>query len=189
MKKLDYISRNMFPIINDNLLIYLKKVLFQEIDKVTCDSSYETLINVYLSFHEYEYIDINYFKQFIEHITQISDSLDQLMEISRLEKVDEDIYNTIIDSELIKKKIMDLVDDEYYNVDRGGAEYTKDIMIDISEKFGVNITNYIENLNEKIEDEKSEEKYIEVHKSGKINVSMNYQQDKIKEIFNTLLYK
>jgi energy-coupling factor transporter ATP-binding protein EcfA2 len=189
MKKLDYISRNMFPIINDNLLIYLKEVLFQEIDKVTCDSSYETLINVYLSFHEYEYIDINYFKQFIEHITQISDSLDQLMEISRLKKVDEDIYNTIIDSELIKKKIMDLVDDEYYNVDRGGAEYTKDIMIDISENFGVNITNYIENLNEKIEDEKSEEKYIEVHKSSKINVSMNYQQDKIKEIFNTLLYK
>jgi hypothetical protein len=65
--KLNYISRNMFPLLNDNLLIYLKKILFQEFDKTTCDSLYETLIDVYLSFHEY--IEADYFKQFIEHIT------------------------------------------------------------------------------------------------------------------------
>ena len=84
---------------------------------------------------------------------------------------------------------MNMIDDEYYNVDRGNEEYTRDIMIDISKNFGIDLTNYIEILNETIENEKNKEKYIEVHQSDKINDSMYDQQDKIKEIFNTLLYK
>jgi hypothetical protein len=43
------------------------------------------------------------------------------MEISRLKEVDNDIFNTITDNELVKKKIVNIADDDYYHVDRGNA--------------------------------------------------------------------
>ena len=189
IQKLDYISRNMFPLQNNNLLLYLKKILFQEFDKITCDSSYETLINVYLSFHEYNYIEIEYFKQFIDHITQVCDRLEQINEITRLKEIDENLFNILLNSEPIKNKILNIVDDDYHNVDTDTEEYTRDIMVSISENLGIDLTNYIKDLNEKINEEENKEKHIEVHKNDIINDSINDQQDRIIEIFNTLLYK
>ena len=187
VEKLSNISYNMFPLLSDDLLEYLKKLFFDEFDKITSNSSYETFVDIYFSFCGY--LESEYFEYFIKHITQASDSLDQLVEIARLREIDNDIFDTIINSSTIKEKIIKLADDDYYNVDRGSAEYTRDIMADVSDTFQVDLNEYIFKLDDKIEEEKSKEDHIEVNKSSMTNNSSSDPQEKLNEMFETLLLR
>jgi hypothetical protein len=187
ISKLHYISRYMFPLLNDDLLKYLRSLFYTEWTNIITDSSYEEAINIYLSFNEHT--NIEYFEQFIERLLEECDSLEKLLDMKRLESIDMEKFGNKIKSEATMKKINEIAHNEYLNSDKDTYEYTRDSMFDISEKYNIDLGYYINNLNEKIDEGKQQEEKVEVHKSYKANDTIQDEISKIKELFNTLLQK
>jgi KaiC/GvpD/RAD55 family RecA-like ATPase len=188
--KLYYISRYLFPLSDETLLERLKNKFIQEIKNVPKDVSYrnyEKLINIYISF--YEYADIGEFAYFLNNLINGSDTIDSLLETARLKDVNKEEFDKVIKNESITKKIKEIAYDDFSNADKGLYEYTRDSLLNVSEYFNVDISQYIEELDERIDDEKKSEEYMEVHKSSGGNDNTQNENDKIKELFDTLLLK
>jgi hypothetical protein len=187
ISKLHYVSTYMFPLLNDDLLENLKNLFYTEWDNINTDSSYEEAINIYLSF--YEHTNIKHFEQFIKKLLEECDSFEKLIDMKRLEFIDEEKFKKIIKSEESIEKINEIADIEYQSSTEVTYEYTKDSMFDVSEKFDIDLSYYINNIDERIEYKKNEEKIVEVHKGYKSIDSNQDEFNKIDELFNTLLQK
>jgi hypothetical protein len=187
--KVYYISRYLFPLSDEILLEKLKDGFLQKIRDIPEDSScdnHEKLIDIYLSFHEYA--AIGDFTSFLENLITGSDDIYNLLEVAKLKDVNKEEFDNIIKNEPIAGKIKELAYNDFCNVD-DRYESTRDSMLDISEYFNVDLDQYISELNEMIEDEKNSEDHIEVHKSSWADDSKHDENEKIKELFDTLLLK
>jgi hypothetical protein len=188
--KLYYISRYLFPLLDKALLEKLKNEFFRETEntlKEIFHTEYERLVDIYLSFHEYA--EIGNFTSFLEGLIIKSDNIYDLLEVARLKDVNKEEFEMIIRNESALKNINKIASDDFYNVDSGSHEYTRDFMMDISEHFNVDLATYIDRLTEIIEEEKESEVHVEVHQSSKIDDSKHGETEKIKELFDTLLLK
>ena len=187
LSKLCYISRNVFPLLNDDLLRYLTEVFYAEWKNIILESSYTKAVDIYLSFTEYNYI--NCYEQFIEKLMEGSDSFEKLLEISRLKDIDIVTFEKLTKTETSIKKINDIAYYECSNTDYDILKYTRDYMFDISEYYGIDLDSYIADIENRIEEHKNHEEQIEVHKSHKKDDSDEDQIKQIKELFETLLFK
>jgi hypothetical protein len=188
--KLYYISRYLFPLLDQTLLEKLKNDFFRETEYTrnrTFHEEYEKLVNIYLSLHEHAKIEN--FTHFLESLIIRSDSIYDLLEVVKLKDINKEKFETFVKNEAIIESITKIVDNDYYNADGDNYEYTRDFMMDISEHFNIDLTTYIDRLNERIEEEKESEDHVEVHQSSKIDSSKYDENKKMKELFDTLLFK
>jgi hypothetical protein len=187
LSKLDYVSRHAFPLLNENLLEYLKKIFFAEWKNIISDSSYTEAVDIYLSLYEYDYIEC--YNEFIECLMEGCDSFDKLLEINRLKDINIERFEKITKTEISIIKINEVADYEYRNADSDTAKYTRDNMYDISEYYGVDLDEYISELDDMIEENKRHEEQVEVHKINKTDDTIADQTKEIDKLFDTLLYK
>jgi hypothetical protein len=183
--KLFYISRYLFPLSDEILLEKLKDGFLQEIKNIPKNSSYKKykkLVDIYLSFHECA--EIGGFTSFLENLITESDSIDSLLETARLKDIDKVVKNGSI-----IKNINEIARDDFNNVDRGSYEYTRDFMLEVSDYFNVYLSQYIDELDERIDTKKNSEDRVDVHKSLRTDNSEHDENKKIKELFDTLLLK
>jgi adenylate kinase family enzyme len=187
--KLYYISRYLFPLSDKVLLEKLKSGFLQKIKNIPDDSSYriyEKLVDIYISFHEYA--DIGDFTLFLENLIAGSDNIYSLLETAKLKDIDNEKFDEVTRSEFIIEKIKGIAYNDFCDVD-SGFEYTRDFMLDVSENFNVDLDQYIDELNGRINEEKKSENRVEVHKSSWMDDSRHDENKKIKELFDTLLLK
>jgi hypothetical protein len=182
--KLYYISRYLFPLSDENLLKREKDRIFNEINNTSGDLSCEAIVDIYLSFHEYTEIDD--FVHVLENLIDKSDSIYDLLEVAKLKDVDKEKFDKVVKKEYAMEKVNAITTCEFDNVD-GSYEYTRDFMLDVSDYFGIDLDQYIDELNEKIDDEKNSEKHIEVHKNIFEDDARHDENRKIKDLFDTLL--
>jgi len=86
LSKLCYISRNIFPLLNNDLIKYLTKIFYAEWENILLESSYTEAVDIYLSFNEYNYI--NCYEQFINVLMKGTDNFYKLLDINRLKDID-----------------------------------------------------------------------------------------------------
>jgi hypothetical protein len=182
--KLYYVSRYLFPLLDEVLLKREKDRFFKEIKNTSDNFSCETVVDIYLAFHEYTEIDD--FVPILENIINETDSIYDLLEVAKLKDIDKDKFNEVAKKEYVLKKVDEITRYEFDNTD-SGYEYTRDFMLDISDYFNVDLDQYIDGLNEKIDNEKNSEKPIEVHKSFLKDDIRHDEDRKIKTLFDTLL--
>jgi adenylate kinase family enzyme len=188
--KLHYISRYLFPLLDETLLEKLKDKFFLETEdtvKETFHEEYEKLVGIYLSFHEYA--EIGNFAPFLENLIIGSDSIYDLLEIAKLKDANKEEFETVVKNGSTIENINKITHDDFYNADRSDYEYTRDFILDISEHFDINFDQYISELNQRIDDDKNSEDHIEVHKSSRIDDSKHNENERIKQLFDTLLLK
>jgi hypothetical protein len=182
--KLYYVSRYLFPLLDENLLIREKDRFFNEIKNTSNNLSLEIIVDIYLSFREHTEIDD--FVPILENLIAESDSIYDLLAVAKLKDIDKEKFDEIIKKEYAIKKVNEIARYEFDNVD-GSYEYTRDFMLDISDYFDIDLDQYINDLNERIDDEKRSEERIEVHKSFLEDDVKHDEEKKIKDLFNTLL--
>jgi len=187
LSKLCYITRNIFPLLNNDLIKYLIEVFYAEWKNIISDSSYTKVVDIYLSFNEYNYI--NCYEQFIEELMKGTDSFYKLLDINRLKDIDLTKFEKVTKTEATIKIINNIADYEYRNTDIDNLEYTRDNMIDISEYYGIDLDSYIADIENRIEEHKNHKEQVEVHKINKTDDSIKDQAEQIKELFETLLLK
>jgi hypothetical protein len=181
------LSSYIFPLNNKKLSEYLKNKFYKEFDNISWHSSYRELVDIYLAFYEYETIEC--FEIFLECLVSGSDELQSIIEISRLKDIDRITFDKIMDNENTKKIIYDITEIECDSDGHNIYEYIKENVIEVSKIYNINFDNFIEKLNEKIENDKDNETPIKLHVEYKEDEKGLDQDEEIKELFNTLLYK
>jgi hypothetical protein len=182
--KLSYISRYLFPLSDENLLKREKDRFFMEIKNTSGNLSCEKIVGIYLSFHEYTEIDD--FVHVLENLIDESDSIYDLLEVAKLKDVDKEKFNEVVKKECATEKVNAITSYEFDNAD-DSYEYTRDFMLDVSDYFDIDLGQYIDELNERIDAEKNAETRVEVHKNIFEDDSRYDEDRKIKDLFDTLL--
>ncbi|GHU87121.1 hypothetical protein FACS189476_01960 [Spirochaetia bacterium] len=185
IKKIYYLSISITPIENKNLYLFLKDLFFYEIEKKLPDYFYEEIIETFNCF--YEIFDDEKTIWLLNNLIDNCETVDNLKELHGMKDIDSTIFNTVCKNEMTINKVNNIIKNEYINVD--SYEYLKDAIEEISELYDINCDEYINKLEEKIDEEKESDKAIDIYNKYEKTKEENNDNNEITELFDTLLFK